>query len=1614
MFRISLDTEIDTKATPSNTSEVSAYPRTVTSRPLASSVPVTSIPLAGTDSCVSTSFPSSASDSIFCAVRNCSTTATKSPFVKSLVSSSALSCSSASERSSTSMLMSSAVCSTSTTLSSSILLSSVSTTSSSTTVCLTLSKSSDPLALCSSKPISSYKLYDNEKSCFSNKQENKLDITPLQSESDIDRDIKEVTKSDNTDCFGFATLTKERSVIKDSHGNLKPNDSTESQVVQLTSSQCYKASHPIGSRKVTENVITYHESMFQSVANRLFENQKNLMMGKRKADDLSMSAFSETKKVKTSPGSSPAATPPSMKSTSKKKSSIENIIERIRTEKTMSRGGHSGAARSLVLDTAGPDLPQFSETDTSSLVKKENKGNEFPSSAIQSDSEPIDLSVKCPKENKCPQTESKDFNAQSENASEDTSIICLKDEKQDLEITAGCAPAVPKVKDTDILMVNLGSKKMKKSNDAPAVPKVKDTDILMVNLGSKKMKKSNDETETKPKSPSKTDDSHKGVSTVRIQKIPKQCLNKSETDKTNKEKKKPIYMKQADDTEKKEPSIKQLDDTEKKKSSMKQVDEKEKKISGMKQADDKEKGKTSVKQEDDKEKKRYGIKQVEDKEKKKSSIKQEDNQKNEQEQIGGGAKMEKQQSKSAMKKEEQQCIKRIKSTVKKYKKNQSPEEKKAAKIMRQRKNKLPIACRRTKREASLNAATLVNILCEKAPRTPKLEKRSKSDSDIKMSPAEKRLFPSVSISDIGFTENVQGKSSDAVFTDTKKDGLNSSKFYSKPKSGSTGSVESFKVPVSPTKKEISPKKKRSASADDFESVFQSVIRRSIRETEGNVSSRGRKPKSFNEKKSVKNSMVKNKRELSIESKSSKAKLMSFTEVKKKSINKIKKAIKVTVAKSVEEKAEKKRKAALARLARAKELVKTKKKLSGEFVSDQSSGGSDSESLASENVDVEAETSTDTDGNCENNQSKAKKGALFRAARTHVAVESKTVVENTMPSPRWCECCQSTYYPSQPSQNTQVWRIKQLVDKDTSNAPAQIQSSSNHFIAAHASCEVRPYSSPSHVSVLDSNPYVGQLVPHGRIQCSACSCGHSGMFHTSCQNCSLGGVLPCQRYGNTYSVTYPHSHGSYIHCGCGSCYSSGTYHHTVGQTTLIHQPQMPLSTESPILLHHPVPIQVTHDSPLNSHPVSLTTLAPHDPPSLTHQLSKPASHPGEPSKGVGGLPQSQASSPGALSRMCQLSQGEVTNVSILASSSPTHSDHEIVDVGSREDIVKSAPCLHLEQAGISVVKSTFIKKTNSNNQPVKREKDKSIDQAKKKKVKFSTQNDKPVSIEKKKKNIEILKEKAKKLSLLNTKKDKKSENVKFSSHSHKTNENKVKKDKQQQIKVPIVPKDGSKKSKRTVSGPKEPKSQTGFLEIGIGDKERAEVKVWHHGWIWDGEAVSKKVINIFDGQPVQRKCYQGIVHEDGDSVQVKDCVLVCAGRKDRDLPYVAKVTNLWEEPTTGEMMMSVLWFYRPEHAEGGRRPEHLLNEVFAAKHRDETGVACIEDKGYVLTYNEYCRYMAEVERVRSSQPPRVSVVPTHEDPYPHHRIPPVDADPETIFLCRQVYDIKLKRVLKNPS
>jgi len=63
---------------------------------------------------------------------------------------------------------------------------------------------------------------------------------------------------------------------------------------------------------------------------------------------------------------------------------------------------------------------------------------------------------------------------------------------------------------------------------------------------------------------------------------------------------------------------------------------------------------------------------------------------------------------------------------------------------------------------------------------------------------------------------------------------------------------------------------------------------------------------------------------------------------------------------------------------------------------------------------------------------------------------------------------------------------------------------------------------------------------------------------------------------------------------------------------------------------------------------------------------------------------------------------------------------------------------------------------------------------------------------------------------------------------------------------------------------------------------------------------------------------------------------------------------WFTFIAGEIMMSVLWFYRAEHTETERLPRYIDNEIFASRHRDVIPAVCIDDKCYVLTFNEFCR------------------------------------------------------------
>lgn len=188
----------------------------------------------------------------------------------------------------------------------------------------------------------------------------------------------------------------------------------------------------------------------------------------------------------------------------------------------------------------------------------------------------------------------------------------------------------------------------------------------------------------------------------------------------------------------------------------------------------------------------------------------------------------------------------------------------------------------------------------------------------------------------------------------------------------------------------------------------------------------------------------------------------------------------------------------------------------------------------------------------------------------------------------------------------------------------------------------------------------------------------------------------------------------------------------------------------------------------------------------------------------------------------------------------------------------------------------------------------------------------------------------------------------------------------------------------------------------------------NGWLPVGVPTEKDVFIAGEDETALRQCYEG-VERDGEVIRVRDTVLLRSGPRKKSLPYVAKISALWEDPKTGELMMSLFWYYRPEHTQGGRDPSmHCENEIFASRHQDENSVACIEDRCYVLPLAQYCRFCALVKRrAEGSLPGSASLVPTPPDcSPPAHRRVPTDIDPELVYLCRHVYDFRYGRILKN--
>ncbi|XP_024937296.1 uncharacterized protein LOC107264252 isoform X1 [Cephus cinctus] len=190
--------------------------------------------------------------------------------------------------------------------------------------------------------------------------------------------------------------------------------------------------------------------------------------------------------------------------------------------------------------------------------------------------------------------------------------------------------------------------------------------------------------------------------------------------------------------------------------------------------------------------------------------------------------------------------------------------------------------------------------------------------------------------------------------------------------------------------------------------------------------------------------------------------------------------------------------------------------------------------------------------------------------------------------------------------------------------------------------------------------------------------------------------------------------------------------------------------------------------------------------------------------------------------------------------------------------------------------------------------------------------------------------------------------------------------------------------------------------------------WSNGWSWEGESYEAKVY-LTNEESAIRRCYTIMKHESGDVLRPRDCVLLKSGPRKADLPFVAKIAALWENPDDGEMMFSLLWYYRPEHTEQGRTEYDTEDEVFASRHRDANSVACIEDKCYILTFNEYCRYRKNLRRIEEGLESPGLIVPRGDQVYPReHRQPPIPVPSDMVLFCRRVYDYRGKKLVKNPG
>ncbi|KAI6213677.1 Bromo adjacent-like proteiny domain-containing 1 protein [Aphelenchoides besseyi] len=164
---------------------------------------------------------------------------------------------------------------------------------------------------------------------------------------------------------------------------------------------------------------------------------------------------------------------------------------------------------------------------------------------------------------------------------------------------------------------------------------------------------------------------------------------------------------------------------------------------------------------------------------------------------------------------------------------------------------------------------------------------------------------------------------------------------------------------------------------------------------------------------------------------------------------------------------------------------------------------------------------------------------------------------------------------------------------------------------------------------------------------------------------------------------------------------------------------------------------------------------------------------------------------------------------------------------------------------------------------------------------------------------------------------------------------------------------------------------------------------------------------------RRRCYAEIRHqrERDEVIRVRDCVRV---RSSEGLENVGKIIRLFLDDSCGSICAEVFWYYAPTQVSDDISKNMHEKELLASKHCDVINVDAIEEHAFVLSYSEYCRFVAET-RIDEMPPERrplesCEVWSRGDENYQRRlRLPHEDTPIDLVYFCRHVYSLRTRKI-----